>query len=113
VAGLIVGGVTIPIAAPGIKRDRHDGVDRGRAFDQTYRASVTGTPKRDWSFQTPLLPRASGDTLETTLALVAAQTCSGDVLGASVSCCCEIIGWTPVTTLLGQYVQIDFILHEV
>lgn len=83
--GLVVGGVPILVAPGGISRERLDGVDRARAFDQTYRASVTGNPKREWHFSTPPVPRATADVYEIILRLVTPQSCSGDVIGNSTN----------------------------
>lgn len=80
-SSLTVGGVAIKISGSGISRPRLDGVDRARAFDLTYRASVTGTPKRDWIFSTPPVTRGQIDYYESILGVVTAQLCSGDVLG--------------------------------
>ena len=80
---VVVGGVTIPVAPSDLRRDRIDAVDRARAFDNTYRASATGTAKRVWSFTTPPVSRAASDVYERILATVTAQTCSGDVLGGA------------------------------
>lgn len=80
---LIVGGVPIPVSPGGIKRDRLDGVDRARAFDQTYRASTTGTAKKDYFFTTPPIPRQQADLIEQTLGIVTPQVCSGDIIGGS------------------------------
>lgn len=76
-----VGPITIPVSAPGISRPRLDSVDRARAFDGTYRASATGTAKRDFFFSTIPLPRVTADIYELTLSLVTAQVCFGDVIG--------------------------------
>lgn len=113
---LVVGGVTIKITEGGTSRARLDNVDRSRAFDNTYRASVSGTAKRDFNFTTPPIPRATIDTYEATLGIVTPQTCSGDILGGSISCCSEITGWSPVQTSGGpsaHYVVGSFTLHEV
>lgn len=80
---LVIGNVTIPVAPGGISRDRLDGVDRARAFDQTYRASVTGNPKREFHFSTPPISRNLADLYEGVLSTVTAQVCSGDILGGS------------------------------
>lgn len=80
---LIVGGVTIPVSPTSINRDRLDAVDRARAFDLTYRASVTGNPKRDFHFSTPPISRQKLDFYEGILANPVPQTCSGDILGGS------------------------------
>lgn len=82
-ASLIVGGVPIKIAAPGITRPRLDGVDRARAFDLTYRASATGNAKREWDFSTPPITREWSDFYERVLARIPAQACTGDVIGGS------------------------------
>lgn len=82
-ASLIVGGVSIPVAPGGIQRDRNDLSDRARSFDGTYRVAVAGSPKRDWMFSTPPIPRQNADFYESILTTVAAQACSGDVLGGS------------------------------
>jgi hypothetical protein len=82
-ASLIVSGLSIPVSGPGISRDRLDGADRARAFDQTYRASVTGNPKRDFHFSTIPIKRDRADMYEGVLAVVTPQTCSGDVVGGS------------------------------
>lgn len=80
-SSLVVGGVVIPVAANGIRRDRLDGVDRARAFDQTYRASVTGNPKRDFFFSSKPVTRGQADYYESILGIVTAQLCSGDIIG--------------------------------
>lgn len=80
-SSLTVGGVVIKISGSGISRPRLDSVDRARSFDGTYRASVTGTPKRDWIFSTPPVTRGQVDYYESVLGIVTAQLCSGDVLG--------------------------------
>lgn len=80
-SGLVVGGIPIKISGSGISRPRFDGVDRARAFDQTYRASATGTAKREWVFSTPPVTRGQVDYYESVLLVVTPQLCSGDVLG--------------------------------
>lgn len=80
-SSLVVGGVVIPVAPGGIKRDKLDGVDRARAFDLTYRASATGSPKRDWIFSTPPVLPQMAEFYESILAAVAPQVASGDIIG--------------------------------
>lgn len=95
---LSVGGVTILVAPGGISRERLDGVDRARAFDQTYRASVTGTPKRDFHFSTPPLTTANAQAYETILGAVLPQACSGDLIGNAsnmVTYSEALDSWTP------------------
>lgn len=109
---LIVAGVTIPIAPTGASRQREDRVDRARAIDGTMHATQIGTAKRSWPFTTPPITRANADTYETTLGAVAAQTCSGDILGGSVSCFTEITDWQAVQIPSGHRVVLSFALHE-
>lgn len=110
---LVVAGVTIPVAASGVTRDREDGVDRARAFDKTMRATQAGTAKRSWTFATPPVARATADTYEATLATVTAQTCSGDILGGTVTCLTEILpGWTPIKQSTGHLAVVHFALYE-
>lgn len=79
---LNIGGLVIPVAASGVvSRARYDAVDRARAFDGSYRVSVTGTPKRDWTFTTPPVTRALADQYELTLSNVIPMNCSGDIIG--------------------------------
>lgn len=113
-AAVIVGGVTIKVEPDGVSRDRIDNVDRGRAFDNTYRASQSGTVKHDFHFSTPFVARATGDTYEATLGVVSPQTCSGDIIGSSVSCCSMITGrvFKP-TSATTHLVKLSFILSEV
>lgn len=112
-SGVVVGGNVIPIAAQGTKRIRMDGVDRSRRFDNSYSASLTGGPVRDWMFQTPPVLRSLADGYEAVLGVVTPQTCFGDIIALPTMCCAEITGWTPVVTAQGHSVVIDFTLHEV
>lgn len=77
---LSVGGELIPVAPGGAKRDRLDPMDRARAFDLTYRAALTGNPKRDFLFSTPPVSRQAADLYEYVLTLPS-LLCSGDIIG--------------------------------
>lgn len=106
---LVVGGVTIKVAPGGISRDRLDNVDRGRAFDNTYRASQSGTSKRDFHFSTPPIPRVFADIYEGVLSVVAAQACSGDILGGTGNLLVDPVNfeedlWISVGSTIGQNV---------
>lgn len=83
-SSIVVGGLAIPVSAPNPPtRDRMDMVDRSRAFDGTYRASLTGNVKRQWRFSTPPLPSSRAALYEGKLATVPAQVCSGSLLGGA------------------------------
>lgn len=76
-----MGGVNIKVAPGAIQRERFDAIDRTRAFDNSYRASVTGTPKRDWMFDTAPVSRADADFYEMVLAQVSPINAWGDIIG--------------------------------
>lgn len=82
-ASVTVGGQTIKVAPGGIQRPRFDNVDRSRVFDNSYKASVSGTPKRDWDFSTPPVIRSVAEFYENILSSVASLPCSGDIIGGS------------------------------
>lgn len=114
-SALTVGGVVIPVAARAGSRSRLDNVDRGRRFDNSYSASQTGGAAREWHFTTPPVTRVLADTYEAQLAIVSAQMCSGDIIGAPTMCCAEIDDpWTPIKqTATSHLVELSFTLHEV
>lgn len=100
-ASLVVGGVIIPVALGGSRREWLDGVDRARAFDQTFRASVTGNPKRDWHFSTPPIRSGRAGIYEAILTAVGAQVCSGDLLGGAENVSIQsetVTTWTAIGT---------------
>lgn len=109
-----MGGVTIPVAPGSVSRDRDDLTDRRRSFDGTYRASQTGGAVRTWRFRTPPVTRALADSYEATLGTVAAQLCSGDLLGLPTMCCAQIdSGWNAIKASTSHLVELPFTLHEV
>lgn len=86
--------------------------DRGRAFDGTYRASVTGNPKREWVFSTPPVLRHLIDWYESVLFSSASPlACSGDVIGSNLilySNDWTNAAWTKVTTTVTTGVSDPF-----
>lgn len=82
-SGLTIGGNIVPIAANGSSRPRLDAVDRARALDNSYKASVIGNPKRDFHFVTPPVTRANADMYEYFLSVPYPVNCAGDVIGGS------------------------------
>ena len=109
-ASLTVGAINILINEA--SRDRLDMTDRARAFNGTYRMTITGSVKRSWNFATVPVARATANTYEGYLDGSVAVACSGDILGGSVSCFPEITGWEPVMASSGHKVILRFSLHE-
>lgn len=82
-SAVIFNGSPVSVAPGGVSRPRFDMVDRSRALDGTYRASVTGYPKRDFLFTTPPVPRSTADFYEWLFRNPTAVPCSGDLIGGS------------------------------
>jgi len=86
--------------------------DRHRAFDGTYRSSVTDT-LRAWDLTTIPLTRTVANTLYTTLTTtVQPSSCSGDLLGGSVDCFTKLTGWHPIVSDSTHRVVVTFRLEE-
>lgn len=105
-SAIIVGGLSIPVSPGSISRPRFDMADRARALDGTYKASVTGNPKRDFLFTTIPLKREIADVYEGCLAVVTPQVCSGDIIGGSQNIilwseAADNAAWTKSATTIG------------
>lgn len=110
--GLQVGATVIPLAPDGFDREIDEGTDRSRAVDGTMHVTVLGSDKRSWPFRTPPILRADANTIDAVLAVKTAQSCSGDVLGGTVSCYTRRTGWKGVTVQGGHRVVLSFLLEE-
>jgi hypothetical protein len=110
-AFLIVNGITVPVAVDGAQVEMELIGDRARAFDGTMRSTRRAT-KRRWKVKTA--PMASADALLTSLLAAPPIACSGDLLGASLSCDAEVtsVTYSPAPGGLSRR-AIEFILHEV
>lgn len=110
---LIVGNSSaVAIAPGGSKLNPVEVGDRHRAFDGTYRSSVTDS-LRSWDLTTVPLVRATADTLYTTLtSVVQPSSCSGDLLGGSVDCFTKLTGWRPIVSDSTYRVIVNFRLEE-
>jgi hypothetical protein len=82
-AFLVVGGVTITVAADSVRRDTEEIGDRARTFDGTYRENLRN---RVFSYrgETPaLLSSQATAQYNALIASTQPQTCSGDLLSTS------------------------------
>jgi hypothetical protein len=98
-SALIVAGITVPVARTGVVKrapDRIGSASRAYAGNlrTTYRAE-----KRNWTIPTQLLTDTDALALEAAVALGVAVTCSGAILGGSISCEIEVQDsiYTPLT----------------
>lgn len=91
---LVVGGVTVPVAPDGASEEAELIGDRDRMFDGTMREVSDGL-KRRWPIATTPMAAADYATLRAVLVGTPPVTCSGDILGATVSCFVEMGGATP------------------
>lgn len=109
---LVVGGTTIPrvMSAP---RTQIEAIDRQRAYDNTMLAVQIGTTKKSWSILASHVTTAQLATIESALASSPPVTCSGDMLGGSVSCHIEVHSVEPILGILPRVWNISFTLHQV
>jgi hypothetical protein len=114
VATLIVGGVTVPVAAGVEQTEKNEpiGGEIVRMFDGTARSTVRGY-KRIWNFTTRLMLAADAATLKTALLTTALPVaCSGDITGA-VNAIPRITEYTPVRAHGTVRRRVVFTLTEV
>lgn len=111
-AFLIVGGITVSVAASSVSsREKKYFQDLTDAFDGSALLTRRAT-KRTWRVRTILMARASADSLETAIETVPV-TCSGDLLGASISCIGTVVEWDGSAIAGDHKVSLDFTLREV
>lgn len=110
-AYLVVGGVTVEVAAGASSRAVVEIGDRARAFDGTLRSTVRSR-KKAWSITTVPMTKANADTLETALNGTLPVAVSGDTTG-SVNTHPVVTGRTDIPTAGGFFVVLSFDLMEV
>lgn len=95
-AYLVVGGVTVPVAADSPPAHRLSQIGEVvRAFDGSPRSSVQAESP-EWEIRTAVLTDAEANTLLAVLRGSHPITCSGDLLGSSMSCVPTDIQTAPV-----------------
>lgn len=109
---LTVTGQTVPVAVGGASEEVELIGDRARAFDGTMRSTRRAT-KRKWQVKTAPMTTADATSLRTKLLATPPLTCSGDLLGGTVSCDAEITGVEFVAAAGTDRQAIEFTLHEV
>lgn len=109
---LVIGGVTIPrvTAAP---RTVVEAIDRERAFDNTMLAVQIAPAKASWSITVAHCTTAQLATIEAALAGTPPVTCSGDLLGGSVSCHIEVHSVDCVLGILPRVWNLTFTLYRI
>jgi hypothetical protein len=113
-ATLIVGGVTVPVAAGGEQSEKNDpiGGEIVRMFDGTARSTVRGY-KRTWTITTRIMLAADAATLKAALLTTALPVaCTGDITGA-VNCIPRLVDYTPVRAHSALRRRVVFTLTEV
>lgn len=94
-AALIVGGVTVPVAADGgVAEARPQIGEVVRSFDGTPRSSVRDVA-REWEIRTVPITTTAAGTLLAALEGAHPISCSGDLLGGSISCTPTEVNVTP------------------
>lgn len=109
---LVVGAVTVSgaIAAP---KTVLEAVDRDRAVDNSLLATLLGTAKGQWAIQVTNRPAAQFSAILAALAAIPPITCSGDLLGGTVSCHAEVHGTDTVLGTNPRLFNLSFTLHQV
>ena len=109
---LVVGTETVSVKATETPaRERVYNRDENRAFDNTLLVTTTGTTKSEWRARTVPMVRADADTLVTQIETIPV-TCSGDLLGGSVSCVGKVVAFDPVAVNGDHYVEVEFLLRQ-
>jgi hypothetical protein len=112
---LVIAGITVPVQeGNAVKRIERDGGNE-RAADMSLR--WTGTAEKDsWTVLTGLLLNADAATIEAAIALGAQVTCSGAVIGGSLTCSVEQgdSAYVSTTTIdgLGYMRTLSLVLRE-
>jgi hypothetical protein len=115
-AFLVVAGTQVAVAPGGGSMTQDEVGDRHRAFDGTYRMSVTNQPQV-WKVRTAPLPRATANTIRGLLNnSTQPQQCSGDLLGSTdIDLFSQLDGWSIInssTDASGGAVVMSFTLYE-
>ena len=109
---LTIGATDVDVAADGVSEEVQNIGDRYRAFDGTMRSTVRAY-KSVWTVQTVPMARATADTLQGVLEGSQPISCSGDLLGGTVSCHVEPLGTQAVAGAAGAELKVvRFRLHE-
>lgn len=108
----IVDGTTVPVAPNAGKLRTIEVGDKHRAFDGTMRSSLTDH-MREWRVKSAPMASTDADTLYASLtSLSQPKTCSGDLLGASISCYGKFEGRTEVAHSTTPMAVMEFTLQE-
>lgn len=105
------GDVPVEIGSDGAVRDNAEVGGRARMLDGTMHSSVRDS-KGGWRIRTTPILRASGDSLVAVLTGTQPLSCSGDLLGGSVTCHAELGQVRHVKTADGERQIVEFTLHE-
>lgn len=112
-AFLVVGSETVGASVNNAGgRTKEYSRDINRAVDNSLLVTTTGTTKREWSLSTIPMTPANAATLETQIETVPV-TCSGDLLGGSVSCVGTVTDRVPGPIPGDHQVILEFTLREV
>lgn len=82
---LVVGSVTVPVPPGGVRKRPIAIGEQDRAMDGTPLSDVTGH-RDEWTVRTLDMTRANANALEAVLRGAMPVTCSGDLLGGTISC---------------------------
>lgn len=111
-SALVVGGVTVRVATAE-ETVAEVGGESTRMFDGSLRKTLRGT-KREFQITTALMTNSDAATLRTALVTTSLPvSCSGDLLGGTVSCFPDLTSYSPVNLPDGIYRRVSFTLRQV
>lgn len=107
---LVIGSHTVD-GVVSARRTVVEAVERERAYNNTMLATQIAAEKENWAITVSHVSAAEKSSIESALAGTPPITCSGDVLGVSVSCHVEKGGSEPVLGIKPLVFVLNFILH--
>lgn len=109
-SALVVGGVTVKVARDGASKKRVEIGEHGRAFDGSPVSDISAV-KDELAIRTVALTPADASSLRSALVGIQPVACSGDLLGAALSCDVELGDETAVKAKDGPRWVINFTLR--
>lgn len=100
-SALVIASITVPVGRGGaVKKPPERIGTASRAYSGALRTTFRAQ-KRNWQITTNLLSDSDANAIETAIALGAAVSCSGDILGGTISCEVEVTSDGAYTPLHG------------
>ena len=110
-AFLVVAGQTVPVKLGSARREREEVGQRRRTFDGSQRSTVRAR-KRVWHVETHPMALADATSLLAVFDGSPPFTCSGDMIGGTLSCYVFDAAWQHLRAVDGERAEMQFTLAE-